>query len=158
MSPRGRRVAPVILSPGHRMPVAKAIELLGIEREDMQAPVEQGIDDGAAGHFDGHRDPAGLRRSQRRELIGQGGESYAGVRDATLADELPVGAQHAHHVRRASPIHTHKNWYSDSDIMPPFPWSAPPWCHVIPVLALKAQLPTGCPPRLPRWGAVHCRC
>jgi hypothetical protein len=65
------------------MPVAKAIELLGIEREDMQAPVEQGIDDGAAGRFDGHRDPAGLRRSQRRELIGQGGESYAGVRDAT---------------------------------------------------------------------------
>jgi len=29
---------------------------------------------------------------------------------------------------------------------------------VIPVLALEAQLPTGCPPRLPRWGAVHCRC
>src|SRR6266508_1384509 len=34
-----------------------------------------------------------------------------------------------------------KNWYSDSDIKPPLTLSAPPWCHIIPVLALDAQLP-----------------
>ena len=54
-------VAPIILGPGDRVPVAKAIELLGINREDMNAAREQGVDDGSAGHFDGHRDATGLR-------------------------------------------------------------------------------------------------
>ena len=45
---------------------------------------------------------------QSRELVGQGGEAYAGVRDAALGDKLPLGVQHAHHVRFASPIHPHE--------------------------------------------------
>jgi hypothetical protein len=53
-------IAAVVLGAGDRVPVAKAIELLGIEREHMNAAFEQGVDDGSAGHFDGHRDAAGL--------------------------------------------------------------------------------------------------
>lgn len=101
-------VAPVILGPGDRVPVAKAIELLGIEREHMNAVFEQGIDDGAARHFDGDGDAAGLRWSQSPELVGQVVERHAGVRNAPFGETSPLAIENAHHMRLASPIHTHE--------------------------------------------------
>jgi len=112
VGPQGVRedegVAPVILGPGDRVPVAKAIELLGIDREDMHAALKQGIDDGSAGHFDGHRDAAGLRRSQRGELVRQSGEPHSAVRKVTRRDLPPVAIEHADGVRLTPPIHPHE--------------------------------------------------
>ena len=101
-------VASVILGPGDGVPVAKAIELLGIQREHMNAVFEQRLDDSAARHFDGDSDAAGLRGSQSHELVGQVVEGQAGVRNAPLGDTSALAIENAHHMRRASPIHTHE--------------------------------------------------
>ena len=42
-------VAAVVLGARHGMAVAEAVQLLGVEGEDVQAAFEQGVDDGAAG-------------------------------------------------------------------------------------------------------------
>ena len=59
-------VAPVILGAGHGEAVAEPIELLGIDPKDAKTAFQQGFDDGALRHFDGHPNDLGRGFGPRR--------------------------------------------------------------------------------------------
>jgi hypothetical protein len=50
------RVSAIIFRSGDRVTVAEAVELLRIEPEDGDAPLEQDFDDGVRGHLDSDDD------------------------------------------------------------------------------------------------------
>jgi Phage integrase family len=132
-------IAPVILGPSDGVPVPKAIELLRIEREYMNAAFEQGIDDGPARHFDGDGDEARFQWRQGHEFVGQVVERHAGVRHPSLDDAASLPIENAHHVHLTSPIHTHEEVVVRLRHEPSFRVTSLPWCHVIPVLALERR-------------------
>jgi hypothetical protein len=54
-------VAAVILGPGDGEPVAEAVQLLGVDREDRKAGFQQNINHGPPRRFDGGRHGASIR-------------------------------------------------------------------------------------------------
>jgi hypothetical protein len=57
-------ITPVILGSRHTMTIPEAVELLRMQRKDVEAAFEQPFDNRAPWHFDGHRDPLRLSRRQ----------------------------------------------------------------------------------------------
>jgi hypothetical protein len=55
-------IAPVILGARHTMTIPEPVELLGMQRKDVEAAFEQAFDNRAPRHFDGHGDPLRLSR------------------------------------------------------------------------------------------------
>ena len=51
-----KRVMPVILGTAHRVPVAEAVDLFGVDGENGDAAMEKGLDHSPMRFFDRHRD------------------------------------------------------------------------------------------------------
>ena len=58
----GQSIPPVILVACHTLTIPESVELLGINRKDMEAAFEQPFDNRATRHFNGHGDPLRLSR------------------------------------------------------------------------------------------------
>ena len=79
-----KRVTAVILGTAHRMPVAEAVDLLGVDGENGDAAVEQGLDDSPMGFFDRHRDAFGLFAREVQEPLERRREPVEAVREASF--------------------------------------------------------------------------
>src|SRR6202048_3134504 len=86
---------PVIFGARHGEAVAEPIELLGIDPIDAKTAFQQGFDDRAVGHFDGH--PNDLRRGAGagNQPIAQLLDPQTAMRNGSLAQALSAGLGHA---------------------------------------------------------------
>jgi hypothetical protein len=98
------RIAAVVLRAGDGEAVAEAVELLGVDRMDRKAALEQGLDHRPMRHLDGHRDRRGLAAGPGEQPLAQLGEAGAAVRKGRLAEDPAGGINEADLVRLAGPI------------------------------------------------------
>ena len=98
-------VPPVVLGSRGAVAVAKAIELLGIDGEHVEAALEQGLHDGPARHFDGDGDPRRLAVGEGRQPIRHLAQGAARVLDPALSLQAALGREHRELVSLARPVH-----------------------------------------------------
>src|SRR6266853_6369215 len=101
-------VAPVIFGAGHGEAVAEPVELLGIDPIDAKAAFQQGFDDGALRHFDGHANDLGRRAGAGNQPIAQLLDPRAAMRKGSLAQALSAGIDQANLMALARPVDAHK--------------------------------------------------
>src|ERR1700691_6227835 len=96
-------IASVVLGPSNAEPIAQAVELLGIDRIDGKAPIQQAIDDWAVRHFD--------RGGNRTGVAGDGenpvtlrGQTGAAMRKLAFSRDRALCIQNASLVLLGSPI------------------------------------------------------
>src|SRR5215813_14303663 len=166
-------IAPVILGSGHTVTIPEAVELLRINRKDVEAAFEQPFDNRAPRHFDGHGDLLRLARRHGPQPVRQPGETGSVMVDGALTHPAPVAVKHPDLMLLGTPINAHKPLVRHVMLVLLRMWGglynkahrsftslsklslcggALPWLFLGPVLALAAQLPTGCAPRDTRWG------
>src|SRR5438552_276716 len=80
---------------GHREAVAESIELLGIDAIDAKTAFQQGFDDRALGHFDGHPNDLGCGAGAGNQPIAQLLDPRAAMRNGSLAQTPPAGINQA---------------------------------------------------------------
>ena len=83
-------VTPVVLGAGDREAVSEPVELLGVDRVDLEAALQQGFDHGPVRHFDGDGNRARLRSRLGQQPVAQLGKPVSTMRKRTLADRLPI--------------------------------------------------------------------
>src|SRR2546426_810250 len=98
-------VPPVVLGSRGAVAVAKAIELLGIDGEHVEAALEQGLHDGPARHFDGDGDPRRLTVGEGRQPIRHLAQGAARVLDPAPSLQAALGREHRELVSLARPVH-----------------------------------------------------
>src|SRR4029453_4445922 len=165
-------IAPVILGSRHTVTIPEAVELLRIQRKDVEAAFEQPFDNRAPRHFDGHGDLLRLARRHGPQPARQPGETGPVMVDGSLTHAATVAVEHTDLMLLGTPINAHKPLVRHDMIVLLWMYGglhdkahgsltslarsslcgALPWLLLGPVLALAAQLPTGCAPRDPRWG------
>src|SRR5882672_6854489 len=101
-------VAPVIFGAGHGEAVAEPVELLGIDPIDAKTAFQQGFDDRALGHFDGHPNDLGRGAGASHQPIAQLLEPRAAMRNGSLAQAFSVGIDQTNLVALARPVDAHK--------------------------------------------------
>src|SRR5713101_2651383 len=100
-------VAAVILGAGHRVAVAKAVHLLGIEDPDGEAALDQRLDHRPMRHLDGDVDLAGLGAAAGGQQPGRHlGQTLAGMLEDFLADVVALLVDEPHMVALACPVDT----------------------------------------------------
>ena len=77
-------VTPVILGAAHRMPVAEAVDLLGVDGENSDAAVKQGLDHRPMRFFDRHRDAFSMIAGEVQQPIGRCRECTETMLEACL--------------------------------------------------------------------------
>jgi len=88
-------VAPIIFGSGRAVPIAEAVELFGVDGEDLETVGEERLDEGAAGALDGAGDAGGItlglgmREEPRDELV----EGLGGVAEGSVTARLGVGVE-----------------------------------------------------------------
>jgi len=97
-------VAPVILGAGHGEAVAEPIELLGIDPIDAETAFQQGFDDGALRHFDGHPDYLGRGAGAGNQPIAQLLDPRAAMRNGSFPQALSMGIDQANLMGLARPV------------------------------------------------------
>jgi hypothetical protein len=70
------RIPTIIFGPRDRVAVAEAVELLGVEREDVEAAFEQRVDHRAPRHLQRDGDASGLPARELRQPLGEGVERH----------------------------------------------------------------------------------
>ena len=137
-------VAAVILGTGHAVPVAQAIELLRIDRVQHKSAINQGIDHRAVRYLDPHRHTV-CRAADRQQPVAKVSQALATMRKLPLSDDAALRVDKAYLVvfrapvdagepRKALLLHGNPPTKARTVTMP-----------AVPVLALKARLPTGHP-------------
>ena len=101
-------VAPIILGAGHGEAVAEPIELLGIDPIDAETAFQQGFDDRALRHFDGHPNDLGRGAGAGNQPIAQLLDPQAAMRNGSLAQALSAGIDQANLMALARPVDAHK--------------------------------------------------
>jgi len=101
-------VAPVIRGACHGEAVAEPIELLGIDAVDAKTAFQQGLDDRAVGHFDGHPNYLGRGAGAGNQPIAQLLDPRASMRNGSLAQALSASIDQANLMTLARPVYTHK--------------------------------------------------
>ena len=154
------------------MTIPEAVELLGINRKDAEAAFEQPFDNRAPRHFDRHGDPLRLARRHAPQPVRQPGETGPVMVDGSLTHPVTVAVEHTDLMPLRAPINAHKPLVRHGMIVLLRMYGGLhdkahrsltslarialcgnlPWLLLGPVLALAAQLPTGCAPRDTRWG------
>src|SRR5713226_8803272 len=100
-------VAAVVLGAGHRVAVAEAVHLLGIEGMDGEAALDQRLDHRPMRHLDGDVDLAGLGGAAGRQQPGHHlGQALAGMLEDFLADVAALLIDEPHMVALAGPVDT----------------------------------------------------
>ena len=80
-----KRVKTVILGAAHRMPVAEAVDLLGVDGENGDAAVEQGLDHSPMRFFDRHRDAFSIFAGEVQQPIGRCRECAEAMLEASFS-------------------------------------------------------------------------
>jgi hypothetical protein len=145
-------IEPVVLGAGHGVTIAEAVELLGIDGEDMKPALEQSLDHSTASQLDGNSASVRLRVGMLNKGIAETVDSPGRMLDAELRHFASSGVEQTDLVEFTAVVdageqdivRTHFGFTSVCEIR------STPRCRIAPVLALWAQLPTGCAPRLPR--------
>ena len=101
-------VAPVILGAGHGEAVAEPIELLGIDGIDAKSAFQQGFDDRALRHFDGHPNDLGRGAGAGNQPIAQLLDPRAAMRNGSFPQALSMGIDQANLMALASPVDADK--------------------------------------------------
>src|ERR1700730_4205275 len=101
-------VAPVIFGTRHGEAVAEPIELLGIDPIDAKTAFQQGFDDRAVGHFDGHPNDLGRGAGAGNQPIAQLLDPRAAMRNGSLAQAFSAGIDQANLVALARPVDADK--------------------------------------------------
>ena len=70
-------IAPIILGSRRTVTIPEPVELLGIQRQEVEAAVEQTLDNRAPRHFDGDGDPLWLSRRQGPQPVRQPSQTGA---------------------------------------------------------------------------------
>src|SRR5690606_14896390 len=99
-------VAAVVFGSGQDEAVAEAVELLGVDRIDIELTLHQRLDHWTVRHLDGDVDLAGTGRfaalhQPRRHL----GEAFAAMSEHSLADAAAVTICQADMMALTGPIH-----------------------------------------------------
>src|SRR5437879_8204321 len=101
-------VAPVIFGAGHGEAVAEPVELLGIDPIDAKTAFQQGFDDRALRHFDGHPNDFGRGAGAGDQPIAQLLDPRAAMRNRSLAQTPSAGINQANLMTLARPVDAHK--------------------------------------------------
>src|SRR5262245_1527744 len=160
-------IAPVILGSRHTVTIPEAVELLGINRKDVEAAFDQPFDNGTPRHFNRHGDPLRLACRHAPQPSRQPGETGPVMVDGSLTHLATIAVEHTDLMLLRAPINTHKPLVRHVLLVLLRMWDGLydkahrsftslarialyghlPWLLFGPVLALAAQLPTGCAPR-----------
>src|SRR5436190_18714563 len=98
-------IATVVLAARRREAVAEAVELLGVDGVDVEAALEQRLDDGPVRHLDGDVDLAGVDGPARRQQpVRHLGQSFAAVPEELLGNVPPIAIGDADMVVLTRPI------------------------------------------------------
>src|ERR1017187_262216 len=145
----------VVLGAGHRVPVAKAIHLFGVDGEHRQVVFDQAFHHCPVWHFDGNGYRTGISTSQLQQPVDTLPDAIAAVLDLFFTEHCAVVIDHTDVMMIRSPI--------DPRVIPECLGcrisSFCPTCRdasSIPVLALgcRRKLPTGRASRTPNRGAA----
>jgi len=97
-------VAAVVLGAGDGVAIAEAVELLGIDRIDLEAALEQDLDDGTVRRLDRNGDRRRLRAARRLQPTAHLRQPDAAVCEGALVNNLAAGVNKADLVRLGRPI------------------------------------------------------
>src|SRR5713101_3087672 len=88
-------ISPVILGAGDRVSIAEAVELLGIDRVDMQAPLDESFDQSPSRPFDGYGDRGRITAGHLNEPLDHRRDLLGLVIEAALLYQPTLSIQHA---------------------------------------------------------------
>src|SRR5690606_7362707 len=84
------------------------VQLLGIDRVDGDAAIDEGIDQRAAVELQGDSDPLRLALGEPDQPVEEGREGLTGVLDRAFRQDLAVAIEHAGVMFFGSPIDTYE--------------------------------------------------
>jgi hypothetical protein len=96
----------VILGPRDREAVTETIELLGVDGIDIEAALEEGLDDRAMRCLDGDMDLTGLAPDRFQEPGYHVAETGAAVGELALSNFLPLAIAERHDMLLRCPVNT----------------------------------------------------
>ena len=85
-------VTPIILGPGDAEPVAQAVELLGVDRVDGNAAIDQRVDNRSMRYFDTHSNNT-RRPGNRQQPVAQLRQTRAAVRKRAFTDNVALSIE-----------------------------------------------------------------
>jgi hypothetical protein len=135
------RVAPVVLGPGRREAVPKAIELLRINGVDAKSALDAQLDQRPARDFNANRHCRRVPVRALEQRVNKGLQGGRGVRHAPPVTHLSLAIEDAHFVRLRGPINSDKP-PSCQHLPSPLEFDSP-WRRITPVLALDGATPHG---------------
>ena len=97
-------IAAVVLGAGDGESIAEAVELLGVDRIDLETALQQDFDDGTVRHLDRHGDRGRLFAARCHQPVAHLGEACSPVREGSLADNLSIGRDEADLMGLARPV------------------------------------------------------
>src|ERR1017187_2736993 len=99
-----KRVQIVVLGAGHRVPVAKAIHLFGVDGEHRQVVFDQAFHHCPVWHFDGNGYRTGISTSQLQQPVDTLPDAIAAVLDLFFTEHCAVVIDHTDVMMIRSPI------------------------------------------------------
>jgi hypothetical protein len=88
--------------------IPKPVELLGIQRKDVEAAFDQSFDNRAPRHFDGHGDPLRLSRRHGPQPVCQPGQTSSIMVHGPFTHSATVAVEHTDLMLLGAPINPHK--------------------------------------------------
>jgi len=88
-------IASVILGSRYTVTIPEAVELLGINRKDVEASLDQPFDNRTPWHFDGHSDPLGLSRRYSPQPGGELSQAAPSMVYYSFTHHMTVAVEHA---------------------------------------------------------------
>src|SRR6516164_3389680 len=101
-------VTAVVVGAGDREAIAKAVELLGVDRINVEATLEQGLDDRPMRRLDADMDIARLATARLQQPGNHVGETGPTVRELPLSDFLACVVIQRNDMLLRCPINTHQ--------------------------------------------------
>jgi hypothetical protein len=105
---KDKGIAPVILGSRDTVTITEPVQLLGINRKDMEASFEQSFDDRATRHFDGHGYPLRLSRRQGPQPSRQLGQTGSIMVHGPCPYPATVAVEHTDLMLLRAPINSYK--------------------------------------------------
>jgi hypothetical protein len=137
----------VVFSSRRAVTIPEAVELFGIDPEDREAALQQTLDERTPAQLDS--DGYLLRLgAQLKQAAGKLVHASGIMFNRELGQFSPLRVEDTDLMRVVGPVDTCEQSIPGFHIWsPPDGGTRPPSCCIAPVLALAAQLPTGCAPR-----------
>src|SRR5262245_33106175 len=101
-------IAPVILGSRHTVTIPEAVELLRMNRQEVEARFEQPSANSPPRTSDGHGDWRRLARRYGPQPVRQPGETGSVMVDGALTHPAPVAVKHTDLMLLGTPINAHK--------------------------------------------------